>query len=182
MSSIVVTGFVPKELINVDAIRLELLNALRAEGRQIRRELKKTTATWSHKVTFEMKVSLRRTSGEGYVKVWTTDEIFGYVNDGTRPHMMGPIRPVKKKALRIPTGGTRPKTRPGKLASYKGGARGPYVFAKSTKRFMHPGGKARDFTGTIKKRMEKTRRFQKRLDDAVSRGLAKSGKGVREIK
>lgn len=182
MPSIVVTGFVPKELINVDAIRMELLNALRAEGREIRRELKKTTATWTHKVTFEMKVSLRRVAAEGWVKVWTTDEIFGYVNDGTRPHMMGPIRPVNKKALRIPTGGTKPKTRPRRLASYKGGARGPFVLRKSTKQFMHPGTEKRDFTGVITRRIEKTRRFQKRLDDAIGRGLAKSDKGTKVIK
>lgn len=182
MPEIVVTGFVPKELINIDAVRLELLNAIRAEGREIKKELNKTTSTWNHKVTFEMKVSLRRVEAEGYVKVWTTDEIYGYVNDGTRPHMMGPILPVNKKVLKIPTGGVRPKTRPGRLASYKGGARGPYAFAKSTKRYMHPGGEARDFTGIVARRIEKTRRFEKRLDDAIGRGLAKSNKGMKEIK
>lgn len=176
-----ITGFVPKELINIDAVRLELLNALRAEGREIRRELRKTVTTWDHKVNFEMDVSLKRVTGSGYVKVWTDDEIYNYVDGGTSPHTMGPILPVRKKALRIPTGGTRPKTRPGKLASYKGGARGPHVIRRSTKRYMHPGGKARDFTGTIKKRMERTGRFQRRLDEAMAKGIAKADKAQVKI-
>lgn len=176
MATVKVTGFIPKEVIDIDAVRLELLNALRAEGREIERELKKTTATWDHKVTFEMEVSLRRVAVEGYVRVWTDDEIYSYVNDGTPPHLMGPIHPVNKRALRIPTGGTRPKTRPGRIASYRGGARGPFILRKSTKQFTHPGSEARDFTGTIVKRIERTRRFEKRLDEAVSRGLAKADK------
>lgn len=178
-----VTGYIPKELINIDSVRLELLNALRAEGREIRRDFQKTTKTWDHKVKFEMKVSLKRgIQSDGSVTVWTDDEIYGYVNDGTPPHLMGPIVPVRASVLKIPTGGTRPKTRPGKLASYKGGAKGPFVFAKRTKVFTHPGTEARYFTVAIRNRIERTRRFQKRLDEAVTRGLAKADKGKVNIK
>lgn len=183
MPSIQVSGFVPKELINVDAVRLELLNAFRAEGRMIRKELRQTVRTWNHKVKFEMKVSLRRATATGFIAVWTDDEIFGYVNDGTRPHIMGPITPKPpRRALRIPTGGSRPKTRPGKLTSSRGGAKGPFIYRKSTKAFVHPGGRARNFTDVITRRIERTNRFQKRLDLAISRGIAKSDKGVEVIK
>jgi hypothetical protein len=181
MASLKVTGYIPNEIINVNAVRMELLNALRAEGREIRQDLQKTTKTWKHRVKFEMKVSLRRTSGSGYVEVWTDDEIYGYVNNGTPPHLMGPILPVRKKVLKIPTGGTRPKTRPGVMRSYKGGSKGPYIFAKKTKMFTHPGSEPRDFTVTIRNKIYKSGRFQKRIDEAVSRGIARADKAKKKV-
>lgn len=183
MPSIQITGFVPREFIDIDEICLQLLNALRAEGREIKRDLTKPTATWKHKVTFQMKISLTRVSQMGYVKVWTDDKIYGYVNNGTPPHLMGPIYPVNKKALKIPTGGSRPKTRPGRLQAYKGGAKGPYAIRRSTKQFVHPGTKPRLFTTAVVRRIERTKRFRKRLDQAIHNGLAKAAaKGTRIIR
>lgn len=174
MPTIKITGFIPKELINIDAVRLQLLNALRAEGREIRRDFWKTTRTWKHKPKFEMKVSLKRAVSEGSVEVFTDSEIYRWVNDGTKPHPMGPIRPRRPGgSLRIPTGGTRVKTTPGRLGSRRGGSKGPYVFAKSTKRFLHPGTRPRLFNVAITRRMERTKRFQKRIDAAIGKGLAK---------
>lgn len=198
-TSIKVTGFIPKELLNEDAVRMELLNALRAEGRAIRKDLEATVKTWNTKPKFEIKVSLSRSAG-GYVIVGTDDEIYGYVNDGTKPHPMGPIVPQTRrrwaagtaggvggqyrkaaKALTIPTGGTTPKTTPGKLTSRKGRRKGPVILRKSTKRFIHPGSVARDFTGSIIKKIEKTNRFQNRIDDAIVAAQAKTNTSTQNI-
>jgi len=178
MPSIKVTGFMPKELINIDAVRLQLLNALRAEGREIRRDFWKTTRTWKHKPKFEMKVSLKRVAAEGSIEVFTTDEIYGYVSGGTRRHIIkpkvrrrGPRGRFAKaaKTLAFPSSST-PKTRPGVVGSGRGGSSGPTVFRRQV---MHPGIKARKFDEAIKAKIEKTRRFQKRIDAAIAKGLAK---------
>lgn len=171
MPAIKVTGFVPKGVIDIDEVRLELLNALRKEGRLVRRELQKATRTWNHKVTFDMKVSLAK--GDRYVQVSTDDQIFAWVNDGTRSHMMGPILPVNKKALKIPSGSIL-KTTPHKLSSRKGRQVGPYFIRKRTRRFLHPGTEGRFFTQVVVDRIERTNRFQKGLDVAVQKGIAKS--------
>lgn len=92
--TISITPIVPKEVFNIDAVRLELLNALRAQGREIQREYKATTKTWKHKPKFEMKISLKRMAPEASVIVWTDDRIYGYVDRGTQPH---PIVPKKQR-------------------------------------------------------------------------------------
>lgn len=195
MPHIKITGFVPKELINIDAVRLELLNALRSEGRAIRQDFKSTTKTWRRKPKFEMKVSLKRgAKAGGYVEVWTDNEIYGYVNHGTgiwSGRGRYPIRPKVRrrwsagspggkggrfrkaaKALAFPSK-SRPKTRPGRLGSGPGGSSGPIVIRKQV---MHPGIRPRRFDVAIRKKDEKQGRFQKKLDRAVARGLARANK------
>ena len=192
MPSIKVTGYVPKQLFKVDEIRLELLNALRSEGRQIKKDFQKSTRTWKHKPVFETKVSLRRTTATGFVEVKTDDEIYGYVNHGTgiwSGRGKYPIRPKVRR--RGPRGRFRraagslafpskfgPKTRPGKINAGSGSRGGPMVF---TKQVMHPGIRPRKFDQAIVNRINKTRRFQNRIDKAIARGLAKSDTGVERI-
>jgi hypothetical protein len=192
VTSIKVTGYVPKQLFDLDAIRMELLNALRSEGRHIKRDFQKSTRTWKHKPRFDMKVSLRRAQATGFVEVKTDDEIYGYVNHGTgiwSGRGKYPIRPKVRR--RGPRGRFRraagslafpskfgPKTRPGKIGSSAGSRGGPMVF---TKQVMHPGIRPRKFDQAIVNRINKTGRFQRRIDQAIVRGLAKSDKGTRTI-
>jgi len=192
MPSIKVTGYVPKQLFKIDEIRLELLNALRAEGRQIKRDFQKSTRTWKNKPKFEMKVSLRRAVGEGSVTVWTDNEIYGYVNHGTgiwSGRGKYPIRPKVRR--RGPRGRFRrgagslafpskfgPKTRPGHINAGSGSSGGPMVL---TKLVMHPGIRPRKFDQAIANRINKTGRFQRRIDRAIVRGLVKSDTGSKVI-
>lgn len=97
------------------------------------------TATWRRKPNF---VRIVTKGDELVVEVSTTDEIFGYVTGGTRPHV---IRPKRAPRLRFATGYTA-KTKPGVVGSGGGGASGPIVFAKKV---QHPGTKAREFEKTI---------------------------------
>lgn len=183
MPSVSLTGFVPRELFGIDEIRMELLNALRAEGRAIRRDLKETVSTWSRKPGFQIKISLTRMAG--FVKVWTVHEIYHWVNDGTPAHWIDPIYPLPpKRGLTIPTGGGgQPKTRPGRLKPGRGRRpKGPIVVRARTRGYRHPGTEARNFTGMIVEKIEKTNRFQNRLDTAITRGYAKSDKRTKIIK
>lgn len=99
------------------------------------------TSTWANQPTFEAaKVS------DGYV-IGTDDEIFEYVDQGTKPHI---ITPKRAKVLAFGAGGT-PKTQPGVIGSRSGSRGSTKVF---TQRVQHPGTQARDFTGLVKKRMD----------------------------
>jgi hypothetical protein len=61
----------PKKL-KVDKVRLNILNALRKEGRVVKRELEKTTATWKGaKPTFKIAIGL-----------WV------WLDEGTKPHVI----------------------------------------------------------------------------------------------
>ena len=166
--------------LRVDALRLELLNAIRKVGRATRREFEATTKNWKHQVKFEMMISLK----DGPTALVTTDDkIYGYVDEGTGK-AAGHISykyPIfagiytgksKKKVLAFPSV-SRPKTRPGSLKSGVG-HRGkvdvavPYV--------EHPGIKPRRFSKQIKKKMQP--RFKREMERAMVRAAKKSGHGI----
>lgn len=117
-----------------------------------------TTRTWQRKPQFDVAVLQ---SGTDYVVVaGTDDDIYGYVDTGTRPHI---IRPRRSRYLRFQVGG-RPKTRPGVIHSYPGA---PGTDWRSAYFVLHPGAGARRFTATI------ARRRQKSLEQDISQGIAK---------
>lgn len=153
----------PQEL-KTDAIRLELLNAMRKAGRGIRKDFQATTKTWKHKPEFKMTISLR--SPGPFVNVSTQSEIYGYVDRGTKPHI---IRPKNKSVLRFQSIYTA-KTTPNVLSSSKGGASGDFVFAKEV---HHPGTKPRNFTNLIRDKWKDE--FYTLMNDAIARGAKKSG-------
>lgn len=144
------------------AMRLALLNAMRKAGTQIKKDFQGTTKTWKRKPKFEVIVSL---TGPGPVLlVGTDDEIYGYVNFGTKPHpIFAGIYTGKssKKVLAFPSMHT-PKTTVGSLTSSAGSSGGPTVF---TPFVMHPGTKARDFEGQIKKKREPW--FKRQMERAM---------------
>ena len=78
----------------------------------------------------------------------TTDTIYGYVNDGTRPHI---IVPRRARVLAFGTGGS-PKTAPRVIGSQPGSRGGKMVF---TRRVNHPGTEARAFDETIAKKWQR---------------------------
>lgn len=103
-------------------------------------DFERTTATWEHKPAFEaVAVS------DGYV-VGTDDEIYGYVDEGTRPHVIV----AKGKALAFGVGGA-PKTQPGVIGSSGGSKGSGRVYVK---RVNHPGTKPRNFTEQIHKKWQ----------------------------
>lgn len=160
----------PKKL-KEDAMRLALLSGLHEVGAGITQDFKKTTASWDHEVKFETLISLK---GGPAIVVGTDDEIYRYVNDGTRPHRIY-ARPGKRLAFTWGGKGSyKAKTSPGVIGSTAGGATGNMTFRSYVN---HPGTKARDFEGVIQKSWQK--RYMKRMQEAMKRAAAVSGHKVK---
>ncbi len=100
----------------------------------------KTVSTWEHKPRF--RAVARVSPGEWMVAYGTDDEVYGYVSEGTRPHI---IRPRRARRLRFRSR-YRARTRPRRLEAGPGGASGPVVTASVV---HHPGTQAREFPETV---------------------------------
>ncbi len=151
---------------NVKAARLAILNEMRAVGKEIKEDFQATAATWEHKPKFDVQISLA--GGSPTIEVGTSDEIYGYVDEGTRPHV---IVPVKAQVLSF-RGGYTAKTQPGVIGSSHGGAQGDQVF---TMMVNHPGTKARKFSEKIKRKW--AGQFGKRMQAAMSAAAKATGHG-----
>lgn len=156
--------------LKVDKVRLELLNALRAQGKEIVADYNQTVQTWRNKPSFEVAISL----ADGGATVLVTPDgpnrkQFEYVDKGTRPH---PIFPRRARVLRFSSGYTA-KTAPGVIGSGAGGPSGSPAFAAFIPR--HPGTEARRFSEIIEQRRRK--RFQEAMVDAMQRGMEKAQDG-----
>lgn len=102
-----------------------------------------TVRGWKHKVRW---INRRTVDAQTARLIYgTNDKIYGYVNDGTRPH---DIEANKKKLLRF-RGGYRAKTRRGSLSSGPGGATGGWF---SAKKVHHPGTEPREFSKEVVRR------------------------------
>lgn len=111
----------------------------RQVAEQVLRDYKRTTATWDHQPKFTLRV------GRDGFSLSTDDTIYGYVDKGTRPHV---IRIKRAKRLRFAEGYTA-KTVPGLIGSRAGGARGPIRVAIEVR---HPGSKPRKFSAAIQEK------------------------------
>jgi hypothetical protein len=112
--------------------------------RDMLRLYRRTTQSWTHRPQFEGEYEQRGTSYT--VMVGTDDDIYGYVDLGTRPHAIEPTGPWP---LRFKTNYSA-KTAPGVLRSWGGGATGPEVRAR---RVWHPGTEARGFSEEIQQQI-----------------------------
>lgn len=149
---------------DVEAIASASEDAVDEVAKGMLEDFEQTTRTWDHKVNFVI-IETRR-GGSYSVGVGTDDDIYKYVDKGTRAHT---IRPRRANYLRFREG-HRAKTRRGRLKSGRGGSFGGFVYRK---RVRHPGTEARDFTGLIEKRWKRpsVRLIQKRLTRAFERYL-----------
>lgn len=118
-----------------------LTQAAKEIGRETLREYRRTTTTWHHKPNFQTLTEVR--GGDLFQITGTDDEIYRYVDLGTRPHYILPR--VSGNKLRFQTG-YNAKTRPNSLTSYRGGKFGPVRFADAV---LHPGTPPRNFTKLI---------------------------------
>ena len=152
------------------AMRQTLLNAMRTFGTVVKKDYQGTTKTWKRKPKFEALVSL---TGPGPVLlVGTDDEIYRYVDEGTRPHEIWAgayTGKSDKKTLAFPSMFT-PKTKPGSLKSGPGSSGGETVF---TPMVYHPGTKPRNFSGQIKKL--ETPKYKKAMEAAMRKARDVSG-------
>ena len=146
--------------------------ALKDVRDRIRKDFDSTIRTWKRAVVFEDDLHVRKGDPEASTIVYTEDEIYGYVNNGTRPHQIwaGAYTGRSNKTTLAFPWLFVPKTRPGSLISGPG-VRGsdkvykPYV--------NHPGIEAREFDKQIKDKEEKW--VAKRLEQALAWAIRKSG-------
>lgn len=163
-----VKGIKPKKL-SIDAVRLELLNELRAEGRDSVKELEKTVRYWTKdKPKFETIIGL--TGRDASVFVGPTGNTKGaqkwqWLDEGTRAHV---ILPRRARMLRFTVGGYS-GSHPNSLDVRPAVSGTEVVFAK---RVHHPGIAARNWSYLIQRRRKQ--KFIKRMLAAVKRGMEKA--------
>lgn len=138
-------------------IKASIGKALDRAAKEAVTSFKKTTATWDNKPDF----SISR-DGEDARNVGTNDEIYSFVNHGTKPHV---IRPVNAQALAFNVVSTA-KTTPNALGSGPGGSGGPVAFAMEVN---HPGSKARKFDASVA--ADVGPKLQRAMDEEIAKAL-----------
>lgn len=163
--------FVRPKKLNEAAFRSELLNAMRAVGNEVKRDFEETTRTWEdeNKPEFGMLISLTGGGPSLVVDVEANGEIYRYVNDGTRPHLIPKDGPG---VLRI-SEGYQPKTLPGVIGSRSGGSGNRFVIRKT--QVQHPGTEPRHFDKAIAKKWQKP--FKRAMEAALKKAAKESGHG-----
>lgn len=153
-----------------EAFTAAIVAAARKASHEIVLDYRETTRSWNHKPVFEVVINVNPNIE---ILVGTDDEIYGYVDEGTKPHI---IKPKRARALSFQWGGKgsyMAKTKPGVIGSQPGGPRGPMV---SFKQVHHPGTKARGFSKAIDKKWSAA--FKRRMEHAMSAGADASGHSI----
>jgi len=112
-------------------------------GKEAVRLFRGTVRSWRHQPTFDYAVEAKGSSFD--VLAGTSDAIYGFVDEGTRPHVIAAVH-APYLAFQL---GYKAKTTPGSLQSRAGGATGKMAFAKVV---HHPGIRARGFTKLVKQK------------------------------
>lgn len=174
MAGAIVGKVIKPARLKEDALRLQLLNAMRKAGTQIKHDFQATTETWKHKVKFEQVISL--TLPGPFVIIETDDEIYGYVNDGTEPHEIwaGAYTGKSDKTVLAFSSQFVPKTQPGIIGSNPGfvGERDTFVPMVN-----HPGTEACNFDKIIQKDWEP--KFKRLMEGAMRDAARASGHSAR---
>ncbi len=129
--------------LNADAVMRTVRETMLAIAEDAKKDFEKTTATWMTPVDFDIKIE------RDSVTVSTDNEIYGYVDDGTRPH---DIAPKKAKRLRFTVGGQQAKTAPRVIGSGQGRSGSVPVFRRIV---HHPGTEAREFSKILQAKYQK---------------------------
>jgi len=143
---------------HIEQVREAWADALKEEGKAIKAEYEKTTATWSTDVQFDIKPHV---SGRvnWYVEVGTSNRIYWFVHESISV-MRGVLSPDWS-----------PKTQPRVLGSGPGSGRLLYA-SKSVNKPPYP---AREFTEKIIEVRQPE--FQKRMEHATAVGARKATQG-----
>jgi len=153
---------------NLPALESQIRTAQRQWMTKVVKEYQKTTEHWKHKVAFSGQLTERGIATK--IEVGYNDEVYGYVDEGTRPHV---IRPKSAGGVLAFPSSSAPKTRPGSLKSTAGTRGSVDVF---TRKVNHPGTKAREFSKQIKSKMEPI--LESDMQAAMGRGAKKSGHAI----
>lgn len=130
--------FVPRDLVaDVHTLARAVANGLDGAAKGAEVDFKVTVQTWTHQPDFQVSAPDAASRVVG-----TDDQIYRYVNDGTKPHLIV----AHGTALAFGGSGFRPKSRPGSIRSNAGSTGRGTIFRK---RVHHPGSVARKFDDAI---------------------------------
>ncbi len=171
MSFVLVKPIKPTKL-NETAMREALRHAEERVGRVLLKDFEETVQNWEHRVVFKLHTSVKKGAYSVSLTITIEDEIWGYVNDGTKPHEIWPgiYTGKSNKTVLAFASAFSPKTKPGSTKS-GAGSKGkvdtfrPYV--------NHPGTEARNFTGQISKR--RTKWFKDQMIQTLKEAARASG-------
>lgn len=147
MAVLQVKAIRPK-MIRAEKMAAILVEELERQGTLVKKEYEKTTRTWRHKPVFEIETSAYAAAasrgragllGRAMVSVTTDDDIFRYVDQGTRVRHAVMSRNWKSK------------TRVRVIGSRAGAGRMVFV----SRKINRPGIKAREFSKEIRSRRRK---------------------------
>lgn len=141
-----------KTNVSVDKVRLAVLSAMTQFARLIVKEHNKTVSTWEEEVEFSVIKAFPR-SGLIEVLVYTSNETYKWVNEGTPEHDIWAgwyTNKSDKKLLSFFVPNT-PKTKPGRIESGMSSVGNTHVV---TSYVHHPGIKPRNFDSAIAKKMQ----------------------------
>ena len=159
--------------LKADSLRLKLLSTMHKVEREMKKDFKDTTETWEeHDPKFESLVAMAPNGPE--VMVWTDDEIYGYVNNGTPEHI---ITAKTKKAMTFNWDGYGtyvPKTTPNVIGSVQSSVAQNQVYFAAV---VHPGTEARNFDKVIQEKWQP--KFKDYCEQALREFKNESGHGVK---
>lgn len=134
-----------QRILDPERFRAEIARATTEVKEGIKEDFRKTTRTWKHQPAWY----ITRRGYEWFIG--TKDKIYGYVDQGTSPHIIKPRSPGGR--LHFFGSGFKPKSRVGYIDSYAGKT------ATKDERFAkvvhHPGTEARQFSVKIAEKWRK---------------------------
>lgn len=157
----------PKAL-KVQAIYDSIEKSAKVVEAGILKDYKEGTRTWEHKVNFNAELTINPNGGVSII-VDTDDEIYTFVHEGTKSHV---IKPKQAKRLRF-QGTYTAKTVPGVIQSREGGASGEFQYSTGVN---HPGTKARLFSKPIFRKWKPF--FERQMQRALDEGAKRSGHSI----
>ena len=130
-----------------EKVARQLEAQLERDAAGIQADFEKTTATWTTPVEFTTRVL--SSAGTRVAYVYTDNEIYKFVDQGTRPHIIHAKHRMRPLTFQV---GYKAKTSPGAIGSHGGGPFGETVRALAV---LHPGTEARGFSEAIQAKWEK---------------------------
>lgn len=79
---VVVRPILPSS-VREDQVRLNMLTAIARVAADAKRDIRRTTAHWNHRVTFTVNKTLSRRAADYGFTITTDDLIWGFLNEGT---------------------------------------------------------------------------------------------------
>ncbi len=144
MESVSPKGVSGVDFLNSEKAQKKIRQEFKKLGEIAKAEFEKSTQDWTNKPKFQ----IRETATDVYI--FTDNEIYGYVNNGTKAHYVTTPMVAVGGAMQFKTGYI-PKTQVGNIHSNSGGADGAYVYSKG---HYNRGIKPRRFDKLVPKAVE----------------------------